>query len=150
MKKIILLFVLAFSLSINAQLKRVVISETEIGEVSAKYLKSINTETKDTLFLAYLGFQNQKYKSFTDIKSIYFTSQDEINEFVSDLKNVSKEMDSKAEMSWNRTNYSMILFDFANLVYLYQAPRKGSGYTTLNKKHVDKLIEWLESIEFRK
>lgn len=148
MKKLFLLFALALSLSVNAQTKRVIISEAQIGEISAKYLKSINIETKDTLYLAYMGFQNKKYKSITDIKSIYFKTQDEINEFVKDLKLAVSESESKTSMDWNRVNYTIMLFEFTNQIYLYQG--KGNGYTTLSKKHSENLIEWLEGFEFRK
>ena len=144
------IFILLITFNLNAQTKRITISEQQIGSISSKYIKSINTETKDSLYLVYLGFQNEKYKTITDIKSISLSNKGEKDELVEDLKTASIEVENKVEMNWNRNNYQILLFDFTNQVYIYGNPKKGSGYTTLNKKETEKLIEWLESIDFGK
>jgi GH15 family glucan-1,4-alpha-glucosidase len=82
MKKILLLALLVLGFGMNAQKKTVDISKTEIGKLNAKHSLSIDLEKKDTIAYVYLGFQNEKYKSISDRKSILFRNQEEVNAFI--------------------------------------------------------------------
>lgn len=144
---IIALLIASFS---YAQKKRITISESKIGELINSYTKSINLETNDTLYLVYSGFQNEKYKTITDIKSVSFFRKEDLQEFIKDLKSALIEMESKVSMNWKRERYNLDLYDFSNQLYLQEPPKKGSGYTLLTKKVVAEYIAWLETIDFGK
>lgn len=139
-----------FSSSITAQKKRLEISKTKIGNLSPNYSKSIDLEKNDTIYYVYIGFQNLKYKSITDSKSIFLTNDSDIKGLVKDLKMALAEMNVKQNIEWKKELYALILYDFSNELYIAESPKKGSGYTTISKKEVDELIKWLESFEFGK
>jgi hypothetical protein len=151
MKKIsFILIALLFANFFYAQKKRVTISESKIGGLSNSYTKSINLETKDTIHSVFSGFQNEEYKTITDIKYIAFSNNENLQEFIKDLKNVLIEMESKVSISWKREYYKLDLYDFSNELYLQEAPKKGKGYTLLTKNQVSEYIVWLETIDFGK
>jgi hypothetical protein len=151
MKKIsFILIALLFANFFYAQKKRVTISESKIGGLSNSYTKSINLETKDTIYSVFSGFQNEEYKTITDIKYIAFSNNENLQEFIKDLKNVLIEMESKVSISWKREYYKLDLYDFSNELYLQEAPKKGKGYTLLTKNQVSEYIVWLETIDFGK
>jgi hypothetical protein len=151
MKKIsFILIALLFTNFFYAQKKRVTISESKIGGLSNSYTKSINLETKDTIYSVFSVFQNEEYKTITDIKYIAFSNNENLQEFIKDLKNVLIEMESKVSISWKREYYKLDLYDFSNELYLQEAPKKGKGYTLLTKNQVSEYIVWLETIDFGK
>ncbi len=152
MKKIILFLVmsLAFSVSGNAQKKRVTILESKIGLLNTNYSKTIDLETKTTLYYLYIGFQNQKYTSITDLKYVFITNDADLKDLIKDLKMAMPEMENKQTIEWTKDLYKLTLYDFSDKLYFYESPKKGSGYTTISKKEVEKLILWLESIQFGK
>jgi len=151
MKKIsFILIALLFANFFYAQKKRVTISESKIGGLSNSYTKSINLETKDTIYSVFSGFQNEEYKTITDIKYIAFSNNENLKEFIKDLKNALIEMESKVSISWKREYYKLDLYDFSNELYLQEAPKKGKGYTLLTKNQVSEYIVWLETIDFGK
>jgi hypothetical protein len=134
----------------NAQKKTMDVSSIKIGQISAKYSKVIDLEKKDTISYVYLGFQNFKYRTLSDIRSVFFPKQEDLKSFVEDLKTALPEMGSKQNIDWKRQLYSISVFDFSNNLYLFERPSKGDGYTTLSKKELEKLIEWLDSIQIGK
>lgn len=152
MKKMTFALVLfsLFTVSMIAQRKTVDISSLKAGQVSAKYSKVINLETKDTVSYVYLGFQNAKYSSISDIKSIMLSRQEDLKEFIKDLKIALPEINTKQNIDWTKNNYGLTVYDFSNGLYLREKEKNGSGYTILQKKDVEKLIIWLESIDFGK
>lgn len=152
MKKIILLsiFLLAFSVSGNAQQKRVTILESKIGLLSPMYGKTIDLDSNTTNYYLYIGFQNQKYSSITDLKSVFITNDADLKVLIKDLKMALIEMETKQNIEWTKDKYKLSLYDFSNKLYFSESPKKGSGYTTISKKEVEKLIIWLESIQFGK
>lgn len=152
MKKLLLKSLLAILLavSMNAQKKTIDVSLIKIGQISGKYSKVIDLEKNDTLSYVYLGFQNFKYKSISDIRSVFFPKQEDLKSFIEDLKTALPEIGSKQNIDWKRQLYSISVFDFSNNLYLFERPSKGDGYTTLNKKELEKLIEWLDSIQIGK
>lgn len=152
MKKLLLKSLLAIlcTISMNAQKKTMDVSSIKIGQISAKYSKVIDLEKKDTISYVYLGFQNFKYRTLSDIRSVFFPKQEDLKSFVEDLKTALPEMGSKQNIDWKRQLYSISVFDFSNNLYLFERPSKGDGYTTLSKKELEKLIEWLDSIQIGK
>lgn len=150
MKKIILFLVmsLVFSVSGKAQQKRVTILESKIGLLKPSYSKTIDLETKTTLYYLYIGFQNQKYKSITDSKSVFITNDADLKNLIKDLKMAMPEMESKQNIEWKKDLYILALYDFSDKLYFCESPKKGSGYTTISKKEVEELILWLESFQF--
>ncbi len=152
-KHTILLLILITSVCCNAQIKRLKLSEIKIGAINCTYNKSINIESNDTSTFIYLGFQNNEYKSITDIISIYFdTSIDSVSvfKFVKDLKTAYNEIGNKSSLRWDKEDYTIILYDFTDLLYLAEPRSKGKGYTQLTKKQVENLVLWFESIGFSK
>ena len=143
---LILLISITF-LSANAQIKNVKISESRIASIGAKYAKMINVEKEDTSYYVYLGFQNAKYESITDIKSIMIHSKEDLELLIKDLKLASADMGTKTTISYKSESFSVSVYDFSKELYLEEG-KKGSGYTKLNKKSVEKLVIWLESIKF--
>lgn len=152
MKKIILFLVmsLAFSVSGNAQKKRVTILESKIGLLSLTYGKTIDLESITTDYYLYIGFQNQKYTTITDIKYVFITNDDDLKGLIKDLKMALTEMQTKQNIEWTKELYKLTLYDFTSNLYFCESPKKGSGSTSISKKDVEKLIIWLESIEIGK
>ena len=102
-----LIFFLSFSVCgyLNAQTKRLSISEKQIGGVNCKYYKSIDLDKIDTVAYVYLGFQNAKYSTISDIVSIFFeltTDSTDIFDFIKDLKTALPEMGNKSSIAWNK------------------------------------------------
>jgi hypothetical protein len=133
-----------------AQKKRVDVSKSNIGSLMSTYVKSIDLEVKDTVYYVYIGFQNEKYKTITDAKSIFLTKDVEVKALIKDLKTAVLEMETKQNIEWRKELYVLALYDFSNRLYISEKPTKGSGYTTISKKEVEELIKWLESFEFGK
>lgn len=152
MKKLSLKSLLAilFAVSMNAQKKTIDVSLIKIGQISGKYSKVIDLEKNDTLSYVYLGFQNFKYKTISDIRSVFFPKQEDLKSFVEDLKTALPEVGSKQNIDWKRQLYSISVFDFSSNLYLSERPSKGDGYTIISKKELEKLIAWLETIQIGK
>jgi hypothetical protein len=135
---------------INAQTKRIEISQLKISTISAKYTKSINIETKDTAYYVYLGFKNAKYPAITDLKSVFLSTDEDTKNLIKDLKSALPEIETKQSIEWKKDLYRLTLYDFSNGLYIYEKPSKGTGYTVISKKEVENLISWLQSFEFGK
>lgn len=152
MKKLLFVLVvfLCYSNLITAQKKTVDISKVKIGFLKPSYLKTIDIEAKDTTYYVYIGFQNQKYTTITDTKSVFLTKDIEVKVFIDNLKMAMVEMETKQNIKWEKELYTLGLFDFSNRLYVFEKPTKGNGYTTISKKEVEELIKWLESFEFGK
>ena len=152
MKKILFISILflCYANSLMAQKKRVDVSKSNIGSLMSTYVKSIDLEVKDTVYYVYIGFQNEKYKTITDAKSIFLTKDVEVKALIKDLKTAVLEMETKQNIEWRKELYVLALYDFSNRLYISEKPTKGSGYTTISKKEVEELIKWLESFEFGK
>lgn len=149
-KLLLLLFISTLIVGIDAQSKKLDLSSIKIGSIEGKYTKVVDIEKNDTSYYLYLGFQNEKYKAIVDIKSLFFTNQDDLIEFIKDLKLAMSEMENKVSMNWDRKLYRLDLYDFTNYLYISESSSKSNGYTSLNKKNLNKLILWLETIQFGK
>ena len=144
------LFCLICNASI-AQTKRENLLSKEIGTISLEYIKSTNIENSVVRYMIYLGFQNAKYKTITDIKSVAFNDTTNFNKFKTDLLNAYKLLDKgeKIEMSWDNLHYKLNLYDFSKNIYITE-PKGTGGYTSLSKKQLEKLLENLSVIDYGK
>ena len=143
-----LILVLFFVNILFAQKTKTTISRNEIGTLRCEYGMSIDSEKSDTSKYVFIGFQNAKYTAITDFKAIYFNTKDKENivEFIDILKKAILELGNKTNLTWDKKNYSIKVYDFTKDLFLTEASEKGEGFTTLSKKHVEKLIQWLESL----
>ena len=150
MKYTLLFFFLVSSTFVFSQTKRIEILKEEVGPISVRYIKSINLDKGDTLYYIYLGFQNAKYTSITDIKSIGFTKDNIFKQFLKDLNIALEEMgkNEKVNLDWDRgPDYKLNIYDFnRNSLYVVQGTGTG-GYTILTKNQVSDLIKILSRIE---
>jgi len=147
---VLLLFALTLNMGLNAQKKRIEISEHRYWTIRANYNKVINLENNDTTYMLFICFQNAKYTHISNVCCISFYSQKELNEFLKDIKIALPEMSSKTNINWDRELYGLSVYDFVNSLYLIESPSEGTGYTRLSKKGVEKLIYWVETIQIGK
>jgi hypothetical protein len=154
MKNIFFTFSLILSFLFSySQTKKITIAKKQIGFVECQYDKSIHIETSDTSNYLSFWFQNKKYKSIVDIKSLIFTTTKDsssVFEFVKSLKEAYNEIGNKSDIMWNKPLYRMSLFSWTDNLYLYEPSEEGSGFTTLNKEETNQLINWIEEIGFKK
>lgn len=151
--KLSILFFIVFTTNnvIYGQTKKVTLAETKISNVNCKHTKVINLDNGDTSCYVFFGFQNAEYTTITDIVSIMFNAKDtsEIKEFTKCLKSAYSEMGNKSTITWDKTKYRIILYDFSSDLYLKQPTSRGKGYTLLSKENVLLLINWIESIGYK-
>lgn len=147
MKKIaILTYILAFSLLSYGQRKRETLSKVKIKTIEANHSISYKISGGDTLKYVYIGFQNMKYSTIIDRKSIMLGSEQAVTEFKNDLISALPELKNKSTINWNKSNYEMNVYDFTNTLYL--SDKNGTGYTQVSYKDLQKLITWLDTIKF--
>jgi hypothetical protein len=134
-----------------AQTKRENILNEKVGTISLSYTKITDVEKSNVDYLIYLGFQNAKYQTITDIKSIAFMDTTNFNKFKTDLLNAYKilEKGEKVEMSWDNLFYKLNLYDFSKSIYIFE-PKGTGGYTILTKRQLGKLLENLSVIDYGK
>lgn len=132
----------------NAQVKSVKLLNNRIAKIHLIYEKSIDLEKGDTLYMVFMGFQNARYSSITDIKSIALFDIETVNEFLKDLLNAKKQMElgEKITMAWDRAHYQLQLHDFTK--DLSFGDKDGRGYTWLNINNLNKLISTLNRFKF--
>jgi len=149
MKKIIVSATLIMlCLAANAQKKKVKVAESNIGGITCLVENEINMLSKDTTTSVILSFKNAKYSYISDWSSIVFLMEYhkyDLKDFVDDLKQAEKEMDIKQSIEWERDLYTLHIYDFnKGKLYIQEPKKRSAGYTTINKKQVGKLIEWLD------
>lgn len=137
---------LMLCISTTAQKKTIKVSEDKIGSLTCNKYQVIDMLAKDTTTDIYISFKNAKYSYITDIAGIFFFITDiyDIKDFIDDLKLAEKEMDTKQSIEWKRDKYTIYLYDFNPGKLYIEEPKRNGGYTTINKKQVGKLVEWME------
>jgi hypothetical protein len=131
MKKYILLLLL--SASMYAQQ-----TETELlfkSELGYKITKSVTSNSSFVMF--YYGYKNEKYKHIIDIGSIVFYKKSTAEVFANKLIEFAKKP-SKSDVRFEATNYNLCLYDFADIIYIYD---EDSKLKTLTKDEALKLGE---------
>ncbi len=134
-----------------AQTKRENLLSEKIGTITLEYTKLTDIENSNVRYLIFLGFQNAKYQTITDINSVAFMDTINFNKFKTDLLNAYKLLDKgeKVEMSWVNQRYKLDLYDFSKNIYITE-PKGTGGYTTLTKRQLGKLLENLYVIDYNK
>jgi hypothetical protein len=143
-------FLCACSL-LTAQTKREKLLEERVGTISAGYIKTANAENSEVSYLIFLGFQNAKYQTISDFKSVAIMSVPAFDKFKQDLLSAYKLLDKgeKVNMNWSHADYKLDLYDFSKNIYVSESGGTG-GYTSLTKKQLGKLLEVLSVIEYGK
>jgi hypothetical protein len=151
MKNILIGLFVLLSISASAQVKRDKYLEKVAGNLKITYQKITDMDNDKITYSVYLSFQNDKYKSLTDIKVIGLYSAADIEAITKDMKNVFKQMFSgeKTNMDWTREKYKMTLYDFTTNMYFAEAKGTG-GYTIMPKRAVSDFIEIISTIDFGK
>lgn len=148
MKKVLFITLIIIPFLSFSQKKTVNLLESQVGPISLKYSMTIDLENQDTLAYVYLGFQNAKYTSITDIKSIFFSKDEIFKQFLKDLKIALEELEKneKINLEWDKSpNYQLKIYDWSKNLYVREGEGTG-GYTTLSKKQIQILIERLSQI----
>ena len=135
----------------SAQTKREKILAKSLATISLQYTKISELDSSDTRYLVYLGFQNAKYQTISDFKSVAFFDTTNLNKFKEDLLSAYKilEKGEKVDMSWTNSNYKLNLYDFSKNIYIVEAEGT-EGYTSLTKKQLGDLLIYLFMIDFGK
>lgn len=139
---------LILCMATTAQKKTITVVEDKIGGITCSVQSTINLLSKDTTTSVVLTFQNAKYSSITDIGVILFMEPDAytIKDFIDDLKMAEKEMEEKQSIEWERDLYTLNIYDFnKGKLYVETSSKHVRKYTTINKKQVAKLIEWMQN-----
>ena len=97
MKSLILLLIVSFTLTVNAQRKTNVKSRFKTSTVSFKNSEVYDLGGGDTIKYLYLSFQNEKYTTIRDLKSIMISTDFDVLEFKNDLK---KELSLSAGLNY--------------------------------------------------
>ena len=145
MKSLILLLIVSFTLTVNAQRKTNVKSRFKTSTVSFKNSEVYDLGGGDTIKYLYLSFQNEKYTTIRDLKSIMISTDFDVLEFKNDLKTALSEMKTKSSINWDRKEYKMSVYGFTNTLYLMDKSMR--GHTQLKYKEVEKIIQWLETVK---
>ena len=151
MRNIIVAFLLICPILLFAQKKRENIISERVGPLYVDYIRSIDMDKGDTLLYFYLGFQNAKYSSITDIKSVFITQKDVYQSFMKDLLSAHKVLAAgeKTNIDWDRSpNYKMNIYDFSKSNPYLQEGKGTGGYTVLSKGILINLIETMSQIDF--
>lgn len=150
MKSISLVIFLFCSISLSAQVKRDKFLEKNAGNLKITYQKITDMDKDITSYVVYLSFQNEKYKSLTDIKVVGLYNVADIEQCKKDMKSAFKQMfGGKVNMDWMRERYKLTLFDFTSDLYFYDVKGVG-GYTIMSKRAVSDFIEIISTIDFGK
>jgi hypothetical protein len=90
------------SLTLSAQVKRDKFLEKNAGNHKITYQKITDMDKDITTYVVYLTFQNEKYKSITDIKLVGLYNVSDIEQCKKDMKTAFKQMFSvdKVNMDW--------------------------------------------------
>lgn len=132
-----------------SQKKRVDLSSEKIGPIECKYTLAIDMDKSDTLHYISISFMNKKYTSIKDPKAILFGEIKDLNRFVDDLKKMIPEMDVKENnLEFKREAYALNKYNFSKDLFLKESGGT-EGYTSLSKGQVEKLIGWVEGLQFR-
>lgn len=137
----------SFSTTLNGQTKRIILLEKSFSGIDLKYSKYIDFDKGDTSYAVWIGFQNARYSSITDIKSIYLDQSLQVSEFKNDLIASFKQQDlkEKASMTWSKPEYEIHLSE-SN--YLQLGDKDGRGYCFLPRKIGEKILSALNRIQF--
>jgi hypothetical protein len=120
------------------------LSKTKIsGYLDCNHVQLIE---KDTLEYISISFQNMKYSTISDIKSLVFHQDIVRLQLIDDLKKMTEYAKSDDIMT-QRKEYSLHKIENSNNIFLTIKSSNIESYTILNKRVIEKLNEWLISIK---
>ena len=141
MKNILFILLCVFTTQLFSQTTQNTISEEKFGLLSCKNFSKTYIEEDMTYNYVYCSFQNMEYQHITDIGSIMYSKQSDIDEVIEQLEMCLEYMDNKKD-SFSVGIFS--IYDFHKNVYITEEDGK---FTSINKKKVLSLIEWLKSVD---
>ena len=147
MKKLLLLLVLIANVA-TAQVKTVTISEKKIGPFWCKFTADVKlSNTSDSTYFMWIGFQNYKYQYISDIHSVGFIvygghTCGQLREFCNIL-NKAKETVGTEVMWESNKQYTIQTYGFIRKVYIGD---NEDAYNYMSPSQVDKFIAWIDSI----
>lgn len=129
-------------MSVFSQVETQILSELKI---KVPYISASFEQIGDTKYVM-IAFQNAKYVYITDIGAIYFTDKESLMKFCNDLKDASNYLVKPYKtIEWNGVEYRMNSNTVKGLITITDLDNK---YFYVSKKNADKLITWMNSIEF--
>jgi hypothetical protein len=150
MRNILIGLFFLLSISVSAQVKRDKYLEKTAGNLKITYQKITDMDNDKITYVVFFTFQNDKYRSITDIKVVGLYNVADIEQCKKDMKTAFKQMftTEKVTMDWIRAKYKLSLYDFTNSLYFSEG--KGTGYTIMPKRAVSNFIEIISTIDFGK
>ena len=130
MKKLLLGLLLMSSISYSQTVERKVLFKSKLG-----YEIFNSIREKDTTTYFAFSYQNLKYKTITDIGSVFLSKKSELKLFADKLIEFS-EKEKGVDFSFSDKRFVIRLYDFSELLYIEDSKGK---YTNLTKKNAKKL-----------
>lgn len=149
MKKSVLLASLIFSFSVFGQTtkKESIIDEPVLrGQIAGEYYKSINVANLDTSYWVTLSYTDTRYPTLRPTEILILPAnkdQQDVYELMTDLKAALAELPKKQTMVWEKTYYTLRIFDSSKYITLYNP--KGAT-TNIYPKSVPVLCDWLNKV----
>lgn len=141
MKKLILTMFIALSFSVIAQTTE----RKKLYDGSFDIIQSV--KDKDTLTYMSYSYQNQKYKTISDLGIIFIARQSEMKTFAEVLKAMSAKEEG-VFISVIEKEFEVNIYDFTTNIYIVD--KKGK-YTSLSRKKASQLAdELLEQLHLLK
>jgi hypothetical protein len=132
MKKILLALLLTSSVCYSQTVEKKTLFKSKLGYEIVNSIRE-----KDTMTYFYYGYQNQKYQHITDIGSVFLSKKSDLKLFADKLIEFS-EKEKGTDISFADKKFTMILYDFSEMIYIEDTKGK---YTTLTKKNAKKLAD---------
>jgi hypothetical protein len=137
-----------------SQVKRQTLFSKDVGVFTpASYIKIMDYDNGDTTRCIFLTFRNAKYSYLSDYKSVAFCIDDanrdssKVFKFIADIKAAQQALLDKTDMEWTTEDYQIrVTPSIGNYIWLYDA--KKLGYTWLNKKNANLLLQFFQVIDF--
>lgn len=130
MKKLLFGLLLLSSISYSQTVERKVLFKSKLG-----YEIFSSIREKDTTTYFAFSYQNLKYKTITDIGSVFLSRKSELKLFADKLIEFS-DKEKGVDFSFTDKRFVIRLYDFSELLYIEDSKGK---YTNLTKKNAKKL-----------
>ncbi len=164
MRSLVLLILLSISSASLSQTKTEKFIDTYIKPVrmpkslfNILYFRTSAIGKTDTTFFFAFYFQNAEFSRISDLKSIFFTKEDEFNQFVSDLTAAFDEIQkgSTSNLRWERKKYFISIEQKSNEATIWvtnmndpEYLTQTSGYAFITKTHFENLLNIIKPIKF--
>lgn len=146
MKALISLLFLPFM--VFSQTVSETLSSAKISGITAEMVKS-SDPSRDDMYFVFLSFRNEKYTTISDLCVIGLSDSSELAQIISDLEYCVEFLDSGnngKSVSLKHSKYMLQIYDFSRELYIHDPT--GRKYISIEKRWIEKLIEYLKSLEF--